>query len=82
MYTYPPSRPTNMMAILALVFCFVFAPVGLILGIIARRQIEETGEEGHGLALAGTIIGAIFTGFGVLYVVVVVIAVVASASAV
>ncbi|MQA77033.1 MAG: DUF4190 domain-containing protein [Streptosporangiales bacterium] len=68
MYVYPPSRPTNMMAILALVFCFVFAPVGLILGIIARKQIRETGEEGNGLALAGIIVGAIFTGLIVLYI--------------
>jgi hypothetical protein len=61
-YGPPPGyyrRPTNTMAILALVMAFVFAPAGLVLGVVARRQIRETGEEGDGLALAGIIIGAI-----------------------
>ena len=60
---YPPPfgyrRPTNTMAILALVFIFVFTPVSLVLGLIARRQIRETGEEGDGMALAGVIVGGI-----------------------
>ena len=68
---YPPvyGRPTNTMAILALVLAFVFAPAGLILGIIARKQIRETGEDGDGLALAGIIVGGIFTAFFVLLIV-------------
>jgi hypothetical protein len=66
-YYYQPSRPTNVLAILSLVFSLMFAPAGLILGLVARRQIEESGEEGRGLALAGTIIGAVITGFWVLY---------------
>jgi hypothetical protein len=57
------------MAILALVFAFVFAPAGLILGIIARRQIAQTREEGDGLALAGIIVGGIITGLYVLLIV-------------
>lgn len=62
-YGYPPVyvRPTNTMAILALVMAFVFAPAGLILGIVARRQIRQTGEDGDGLALAGIIVGGIVT---------------------
>jgi hypothetical protein len=43
------------------VFGFVFGPVGLALGISARRQIRRTGEEGDGLALAGIIVGSIGT---------------------
>src|SRR3954469_16399103 len=60
---YPPAygRPTNTMAILSLVLAFVFAPAGLILGIIARKQIRQTGEEGAGLALAGIIRGGVET---------------------
>ena len=42
-------------------FGFVFGPVGLALGISARRQIRRTGEEGDGLALAGIIVGSIST---------------------
>ena len=58
---YPPvyGRPTNTLAILALVMAFVFAPAGLILGIVARKQIRQTGEDGDGLALAGIIVGGI-----------------------
>jgi Domain of unknown function (DUF4190) len=70
---YPPvgyPRPTNTLAILALVFAFVAAPAGLIMGIIARRQIQRTGEEGAGLALAGIIVGGVFTALFVLLIVV------------
>ena len=74
---YPPpyGRPTNTMAILALVLAFVFAPAGLVLGIIARKQIRQTGEDGDGLALAGIIVGGIFTALFVLVIVVWIIAV-------
>ena len=41
--------------------CGVASVVGLILGIIGMREIKRTGQEGHGLALAGVIIGAIPT---------------------
>jgi uncharacterized protein DUF4190 len=67
-------RPTNTMAILALVLAFVFAPAGLVLGIVARKQIRRTGEEGDGLALAGIIVGGIFTAIFVLMLVFMVIA--------
>jgi len=50
-----------MLAILALVMAFVFAPAGLVLGIVARRQIRRTGEDGEGLALAGIIVGGVLT---------------------
>ena len=67
-------RPTNTMAILAIVLAFVFAPAGLVLGIVARRQIRETGEEGDGLALAGIIIGSIATAFFALVIILWVVA--------
>ena len=74
-YGYPPPgyppvwrRPTNTMAILALVLAFVFAPAGLVLGVIARKQIRQTGEDGDGLALAGVIIGGIATALFVLMI--------------
>ncbi len=62
------------MAILSLVLAFVFAPAGLILGIVARKQIARTGEEGSGLALAGIIVGGLITAFFVLMIVLMVIA--------
>lgn len=82
---YPVPRPTNGMAIASLVCSLagiatcISAPVGAILGHIARRQIRERGEGGDGLALAGIIVGWILTGLMVLlivfYVVVIIIAV-------
>ena len=38
-------------------------PVGAIVcGHVALAQIRRTGEQGHGLALAGTILGWVLTG--------------------
>lgn len=58
--TAPQSTKTNLFAILALVGAFVFPLAGLILGIIALKQVKETGEQGRGLALAGVIISAVY----------------------
>jgi hypothetical protein len=64
---YPPYAPgTNTMAILALVFAFIFSPVAIVLGHLAKKQIRQTGEQGEGLATAGLWLGYIFTGLGVL----------------
>jgi len=68
-------RQTNTMAILALVLAFVAAPAGLVLGIIARKQINRTGEDGAGLALAGIIVGGIFTAIFVLLIIVWIVAI-------
>jgi hypothetical protein len=56
-YPYAPPRKTNTMAIIALILSFVFFPVGLIMGYMAKREIEQTGEDGEGLAKAAIIIG-------------------------
>jgi hypothetical protein len=77
---YPPPPPRyNVMAILSLVFAFVFAPVGIVLGHIAKRQLRDSGELGDGLATAGLILSYIFTGFAVLACCVGVIAAAANA---
>ena len=85
---YPPAgyaapfygRPTNTMAILALVMAFTFAPAGLLLGIVARKQIRRTGEDGAGLALAGIIVGGIATALFVLLFVAMIVAFAAASS--
>jgi hypothetical protein len=80
---YPPAgwgRPTNTMAILALVMAFVFAPAGLVLGIVARKQIRQTGEDGDGLALAGIIVGGVVTALFVLMFVFLILALSAASS--
>ncbi len=51
---------TNTMAILSLVFAFIFQPLGIVFGHIARKQIRERGEAGAGLATAGLILSYIF----------------------
>jgi len=62
-------RRTNTMAILSLVFAFVFFPLGIVFGFVARSQIKRTHEEGSGLALAGIIVGFVVTALVIAYVV-------------
>jgi hypothetical protein len=61
--SYPIARPTNGLAVAALVcgaaqfvVWITFVPA-IICGHLARRQIRRTGEQGGGLALAGLILG-------------------------
>ncbi|MEU5938514.1 DUF4190 domain-containing protein [Micromonospora sp. NPDC047548] len=75
---YPPQGPygqygpprggggPNTMAILSLVFAFLFAPAGIVLGHLAKRQIRRTGEEGDQLATWGLILSYVFTAIGLL----------------
>ncbi len=72
---YQPGMapPTNTLAIIAIILGFVFPLGGIICGHIALGQIKRTGESGHGLALAGTIIGYVLTGLTLLFVLVYVI---------
>src|SRR3954454_11661313 len=60
-YGYPRARPTNGMAIASLICAFVFAPLGIIFGHLSLSQIKRTGEEGHGLAVAGLVISYLIT---------------------
>ena len=68
---YQPGMapPTNTLAIIALVLGFVVPLGGIICGHIALGQIKRTGESGHGLALAGAIIGYVLTGLGLLFLI-------------
>jgi hypothetical protein len=73
---YATARPqaTNGMAIGALVsslvglplcICFIPSVVGIALGIIAMGQTKRTGEQGHGLAVAAVIVGAVTIVLGI-----------------
>ena len=81
---YPPYDPyrqgkplgTNGKAIASLVaslaglvFCGLPSIAGFILGIVAMRECRRTGQDGYGLALAGTIVGGLVTALVALYVV-------------
>jgi uncharacterized membrane protein len=52
-------RPTSGLAIGAIVAAFVFAPAGLVLGIMAKKEIQRTGADGDGLATAAIVISII-----------------------
>ncbi|MEO3746159.1 DUF4190 domain-containing protein [Plantactinospora sp. B5E13] len=67
-------RGTNVMAILSLVFAFIFAPLGIVFGAVAKKQIRQTGEQGEGLAKAGFWLGVVFTVLGALWFVLVLVA--------
>jgi peptidyl-prolyl cis-trans isomerase B (cyclophilin B) len=60
-----PPQSTNGTAIAALVFAILVAPVGIVLGYVARSQIKRTGEAGGGIATAALIIGWVFTVLGI-----------------
>lgn len=77
---YAPPPATNTMAILALIFGIILAPLGVVFGFIARGQIKRTGESGDGLALAGIIIGGIFTLLIIAYFVFIIVFISAVAS--
>jgi peptidyl-prolyl cis-trans isomerase B (cyclophilin B) len=76
------APPTNTLAILALVLGFVVPLGGIICGHLALGQIKRTGEAGHGLAMAGLIIGYVLTGLTVLIVIGYIIAIVVTLGAV
>ena len=65
---YQPQK-TNTMAILGLVFAFVFSPLGIVFSAIGLKQIKQRREGGRGLALAGLIISIISVIIGIIAVV-------------
>ena len=57
----PPRRPpVNPLATMSLLFAFLFAPVGAILGHRGLAQIRRTGEPGRERALAGVVLSYAF----------------------
>jgi eukaryotic-like serine/threonine-protein kinase len=55
-----PREETNTLATLSVVFAFVFAPAGAILGHLGLSQINETGERGRDRALVGITLSYVF----------------------
>lgn len=78
---YPPAPGYNTLAIVGFILAFITGVGGIVCGHIALSQIRRTGEAGHGLALAATILGYVFTGLSVLYVIFIVVLVVIFAGA-
>lgn len=57
----PPAaaQRTDVMAVLGLVFAFVFSPLGIVFSILGLRNTRRDGTAGHGLALAGLIVSIV-----------------------
>ena len=47
------AAPTDVMAILGLVFAFVFFPLGIVFSALGLRNTRRDDTRGRGLALAG-----------------------------
>jgi eukaryotic-like serine/threonine-protein kinase len=56
----PPRDEANVLATLSVVFAFVFAPAGLILGHLGLAQIRRTGQRGRDRALVGVTLSYLF----------------------
>lgn len=56
----PDPSETNTLATLSVVFAFVFAPAGAILGHLGLGQIASTGQRGRDRALAGITLSYFF----------------------
>ena len=67
-YVVPDPIKTNVLAIISLVSAFVVPVAGIVLGHLALSQIRRTGEAGRGLAQGGLIVGYMFTGLIILFV--------------
>ncbi|RCK71140.1 DUF4190 domain-containing protein [Desertihabitans brevis] len=62
-YGSPPptaENPGKTLGVVGLVLAIVAAPIGLILSIVALVQSRRAGM-GNGLAVAGIVVGALFT---------------------
>jgi hypothetical protein len=80
-YVAPVGAPrTNVLAIVALILGIVVPIGGIICGPIALGQIKRTGEAGRGLAMAGLIIGIVFTIIAIIAIIANVILFVTAAS--
>jgi drug/metabolite transporter (DMT)-like permease len=55
------AQRTNTLAIIALITGILCAPAGVVCGVIALTQISRTREGGKGLAIAGIVVGGLFT---------------------
>jgi eukaryotic-like serine/threonine-protein kinase len=65
----PPRQEANTFATLSVVFAFVFAPVGAVLGHLGLSQIRRTGQRGRDRALIGLTLSYAFIVIAVVAVV-------------
>ncbi len=58
---HPQPTSTNSLAVASLVCAFLFAPLGILFGHLSLSQIRRSGEQGHGLAIAGLVLSYAIT---------------------
>jgi hypothetical protein len=75
-----PVAKTNTLAIVGFVLGFVVSLGAVIVSHIALHQIKQTGEGGRGFAIAGLILGYVGIFFGIIWVIIVIVAAVSGAS--
>lgn len=66
---YNEQGDYNTTAILGLVFTLIFWPVGLVLSIIARNEIDKKGGKGKGLTTASFIICGIYVALFIFFII-------------
>ncbi len=49
------------LAVGALVSAVAFAPMGVVLGLVARSRARRSGEPGEGIATAAIVVGSVVT---------------------
>lgn len=87
-YVGPMPQSTNGMAIASLacsissfvIFPLIGAILGVIFGHMALKQIRVSNEQGHGMAVAGLIIGYIQIALAVLFILFILLVLIASAT--
>ena len=55
---------------LLLCFCCIPSIVAVVLGILAMNETKRTGQDGHGMALAGVILGGISIALGIVFMII------------
>lgn len=78
-YGYNPNQPApwEPFAIVSFVLFFVFNVAGIgsiVFGHLALNRIKVNGKQGHGLALAGTILGYVSLLFSILWLFLIIVA--------
>ena len=68
--TTTPVPRTNTLALVGFIASFMLPVVGIVLGVLARKQMDVSGESGRGLARAAVVIGILGTLFQLAFVVV------------
>lgn len=55
----PAQQDISPLAIGALISAVLFAPIGVVLGLVAKWQIRRTGQRGDALATAAIAVGVL-----------------------